>query len=111
VPDRIVAAEKQPGHWRNDWNSGQNRRRRQHNRAPGPVKPVTELLRTNDLVLLSFLQALLADAGITSLIADQHTSVIEGSIGAIPRRLLVNGNDLHRARRLVAEAGYALDDL
>jgi hypothetical protein len=70
---------------------------------------VTELLRTNDLVLLSFLQAVLADAGIPSLVADQHTSVLEGSIGAIPRRLMVDPDDLIRARRLVADAGYALD--
>ena len=70
---------------------------------------MTELLRTNDLVLLSFLQALLADAGIASLIADQHTSVLEGSIGAIPRRLMVDTDDLIPARRLVADAGYALD--
>ena len=44
-----------------------------------------ELLRPNDPVRLSWLQALLADAGIESLILDHHTSVIEGSIGAIPR--------------------------
>jgi hypothetical protein len=70
---------------------------------------MTELLRTNDLVLLSFLQALLTDAGIGSLVADQHTSVLEGSIGAIPRRLMVDSDDLIPARRLVAEAGYELD--
>jgi hypothetical protein len=70
---------------------------------------MTELLRTNDLVLLSFLQALLADAGIGSLVADQHTSVLEGSIGAIPRRLMVDSGDLLSARRLVADAGYELD--
>jgi hypothetical protein len=76
---------------------------------PNRHSQVTELLRTNDLVLLSFLQALLADAGIGSQIADQHTSVLEGSIGAIPRRLMVDEDDLIPARRLVAEAGYALD--
>lgn len=69
---------------------------------------MTELLRTNDLVLLSFLQALLGDAGIETMIADQHTSVLEGSIGAIPRRLMVIEEDLVAARRLVAEAGYEL---
>ncbi|MFY7958655.1 MAG: DUF2007 domain-containing protein, partial [Elsteraceae bacterium] len=46
-----------------------------------------ELLRCNDPVRLSWLRALLADAGIESVVFDQHVSVVEGSIGAIPRRL------------------------
>ena len=46
-----------------------------------------ELLRTNDAVRLSFLQSLLKDSGIESLVLDHHTSLVEGSIGAIPRRL------------------------
>ena len=58
-----------------------------------------ELLRTNDPVRLSWAQALLADAGIDSLVLDQHTSIIEGSIGAIPRRLMVAERDHRRARR------------
>ena len=48
-----------------------------------------ELLRTNDAVRLSWLQALLAAAGIEAVVLDTHTSIIEGSIGAIPRRLMV----------------------
>src|SRR5271155_3710381 len=63
-----------------------------------------ELLRTNDVVRLSWIQALLADAGIRSLVLDQHTSLVEGSIGAIPRRLMVAASDHSRARRLIAEA-------
>jgi hypothetical protein len=63
-----------------------------------------ELLRTNDVVRLSWVQALLADAGIESLVLDQHTSLVEGSIGAIPRRLMVAERDHGRALRLVAEA-------
>ena len=63
-----------------------------------------ELLRTNDIVRLSWLQALLADAGIQSLILDQHTSLVEGSIGAIPRRLMVAEEDHRRARALIAAA-------
>jgi hypothetical protein len=63
-----------------------------------------ELLRTNDVVRLSWVQALLADAGIRSLVLDQHTSLVEGSIGAIPRRLMVAERDHSRARRLIAEA-------
>jgi len=64
-----------------------------------------ELLRTNDPVLLSWLQALLDDSGIESLILDHHTSLVEGSIGAIPRRLVVAERDYRRARALLAAAG------
>jgi hypothetical protein len=63
-----------------------------------------ELLRTNDLVRLSWVQALLADAGIECLVLDQHTSLVEGSIGAIQRRLMVDERNYSRAQRLIAEA-------
>ncbi|HTC17640.1 MAG TPA: DUF2007 domain-containing protein [Stellaceae bacterium] len=63
-----------------------------------------ELLRTNDTVRLSWLQALLASAGIETVVLDRHTSIIEGSIGAIPRRLMVADEELARARALLAEA-------
>ena len=64
-----------------------------------------ELLRTNDPVRLSFLQILLRDSGIESLVLDQHTSLVEGSIGAIPRRLVVTERDYSRACSLLAAAG------
>jgi len=64
-----------------------------------------ELLRTNDPVKLSWIQALLADAGIETLVLDTHTSIVEGSIGAIPRRLCVLAEDLERARRVLDDAG------
>jgi Putative prokaryotic signal transducing protein len=64
-----------------------------------------ELLRTNDLVRLSFLEVLLRDSGIDSLVLDHHTSLVEGSIGAIPRRLMVQERDYHRARSVLAAAG------
>ena len=63
------------------------------------------LATSNDPVRLSFLTALLADAGIAAFILDQHTSAAEGSIGAIPRRLAVKQEDEARARRVLAEAG------
>ena len=63
------------------------------------------LATSNDPVRLSFLTALLADAGITALVLDAHTSAIEGSIGAIPRRLVVASRDEWRARQVLAEAG------
>ncbi len=62
---------------------------------------------SNDPVRLSFLAALLADAGIHAVVLDLHTSMIEGSIGAIPRRLMVAPADEHRARLVLTEAGEA----
>lgn len=69
-----------------------------------------ELLRTNDTVRLSWLTALLADARIESVILDTHTSIIEGSIGAIPRRLVVADEDYARARRILENAGESLPE-
>lgn len=60
---------------------------------------------SNDPVRLSFLTALLADAGIPAIVLDAHMSAVEGSIGAIPRRLVVAAQDESRARRVLAEAG------
>ncbi len=64
-----------------------------------------ELLRTNDPIRLSWAQALLASGGIEAIVLDTHTSIIEGSIGAIPRRLMVSDGDHARASALLAEAG------
>ena len=63
------------------------------------------VLASNDPVRLSFLIVLLADAGIESVVLDGHTSVLEGSAGAIPRRLMVSTDDFDRARRLLRDAG------
>ncbi len=62
-------------------------------------------MRTNDAVVLSFAETVLREAGIASMLADQHISVIEGSIGAFPRRLLVGSDDWHAACRALEEAG------
>jgi len=67
-----------------------------------------ELLRTNDIVRLSWLQAILADAGIDCLVLDHHTSLVEGSIGAIQRRLMVASDDHARAGMLIAQAEAAV---
>ena len=64
-----------------------------------------EILRTNDLVKLSWLQALLADSGIEVIVLDSHTSVIEGSLGILPRRLMVLEEDYLRACRVLDDAG------
>ncbi|MBT4043767.1 MAG: DUF2007 domain-containing protein [Rhodospirillaceae bacterium] len=63
-----------------------------------------ELLRSNDVVLLSWVEAYLRDAGIESVLLDQHISVLEGSIGAFNRRLMVLDDDVDRARGLLKEA-------
>lgn len=65
-----------------------------------------ELIRSNDLVLLGAVEALLASADLDCLIADQHISALEGMIGAFPRRLLVREADRMRARALLIEAGF-----
>lgn len=64
-----------------------------------------EILRTNNPVLLSFVEVLLRDAGVQPLVADGNMSVMEGSIGVLPRRILVRSDDLRRARRVLVEAG------
>ena len=60
---------------------------------------------SNDPVRLSFLTALLADAGIEAVVLDLHASVMDGSLSAIPRRLAVAPEDERQARRILAEAG------
>ena len=62
-----------------------------------------ELCRSNDPVFLSWATAVLKDAGITAILLDQHTSILEGSIGAIPRRLMVIDEDLPTAQRVLKE--------
>jgi Putative prokaryotic signal transducing protein len=66
-----------------------------------------ELLRSNDLVHLSWARAMLAAEGIDSLLLDDHVSGIEGSIGAIPRRLMVPEELFERAEQVLAGAGAA----
>jgi hypothetical protein len=65
---------------------------------------VRELLRTNDLVELSLLRALLSGAGIEHMVLDTHMSILEGSANAIPRRLMVLDEDYDAARAALIEA-------
>lgn len=65
---------------------------------------MVELIRTNDPVMLSWLLAALAENNIDSDVLDVHTSIMEGSISAIPRRVMVRDADLTRARWVLAEA-------
>jgi len=66
-----------------------------------------ELVRTNDIVLVSAIGALLDGANIDHLIADQNMSIIEGSLGILPRRILVREEDVKAARQVLADAGLS----
>jgi hypothetical protein len=66
---------------------------------------VHELIRTNNPVLVSAVEALLDGAGIRHFVLDQNMSVLEGSLGILPRRLLVTREDADEARQLLVEAG------
>jgi hypothetical protein len=66
-----------------------------------------ELVRTNDLVLVSAIGALLDGANIDHLVADQNMSIIEGSLGILPRRILVHDDDVKVARQVLVDAGLS----
>ena len=64
-----------------------------------------ELLRSNDAVLISYVSALLQEDGIGFMVADANMSVMEGSVGVLPRRVLVESDSIGQARRILTEAG------
>lgn len=64
-----------------------------------------ELVRTNDLVMISLIESLFKEEGIEFLLLDQHMSVLEGSIGILQRRIMVTDDKEHVARRLLKDAG------
>jgi hypothetical protein len=68
---------------------------------------VIELVRTNDLVLISLVETLLTQAGVAFFVADQHMSVVEGSLGFLPRRIMIDAGERERARRLMRDAGLS----
>jgi hypothetical protein len=61
-----------------------------------------EVFRTNDPVKLSYIEHLLAEAGVEFVVLDRHISAIEGNIGIFPRRVLVNEGQMARARLALA---------
>ena len=69
-----------------------------------------ELLRTNDITLIPLARTLLEDEGIASFELDVNMSVLEGSIGILPRRLMVPTGQLERARRVLRDAGVRFED-
>ena len=64
-----------------------------------------EIVRTNDAVLITAIEALLKGANIPHMVLDQNMSVLDGSLGMLPRRIVVDDDQLTRARRLLTEAG------
>lgn len=66
-------------------------------------------MRTNDPVALSFAESLMKDAGIFAMVADQGMSVLEGSLGILQRRLLVDGDRADEARRILVDAGLGAE--
>nr|WP_042191754.1 DUF2007 domain-containing protein [Kibdelosporangium sp. MJ126-NF4]CEL20270.1 hypothetical protein [Kibdelosporangium sp. MJ126-NF4]CTQ97496.1 hypothetical protein [Kibdelosporangium sp. MJ126-NF4] len=69
---------------------------------------MVELFRSNDPVLMSFAASVLKDAGIKHSHTDSHMSVIDGSIGALQQRILVEEDQREEAERLLTEAGVNL---
>ncbi len=64
-----------------------------------------EIVRTNDAVLITAIDALFQGANIRHVVLDQNMSVLEGSLGLLPRRILVEEAQTIRARRLMQDAG------
>ncbi len=68
-----------------------------------------ELVRTNDIVMISLIESLLQGAGIEFFIADRYMSAMEGSLGFLPRRILVDSEEAAQARRLLIAAGLGAE--
>ena len=66
---------------------------------------MVEILRTNDLVLISFIESILKAERVAYFVADQNMAAAEGLLGFLPRRILVDSEEEGRARRLIVEAG------
>lgn len=70
---------------------------------PGNV--MIEIMRTNDPVLISFVESLLKEAGIAHFVADSNMSILEGSLGVLARRIMVDGEREKEVRQLLKDAG------
>lgn len=66
---------------------------------------MVELLRSNDMVFISAVEALLKELDIIYFVADEHMSIMEGSIGVLPRRIMIDGDRKDQAERALAAAG------
>jgi Putative prokaryotic signal transducing protein len=68
---------------------------------------LVEILRTNDLVLISVIESILTAERVPFFVADQNMAAAEGSLGFLPRRIMVDKREAERARRAIAAAGLA----
>ncbi|ETA49296.1 DUF2007 domain-containing protein [Ponticoccus alexandrii] len=69
-----------------------------------------ELLRTNDITLIPLVRSILDGEDIDTFELDVNMSVLEGSIGILPRRLMVRSDQADAARRILREAGVRFED-
>jgi hypothetical protein len=74
-------------------------------REINPAARMCEIVRTNNAVLISAVESLLVQAQIPHVVLDQNMSVLEGSLGVLPRRVLVQACCLKAARGILSEAG------
>ncbi len=65
--------------------------------------PMKELLRSTDPTIIAFASALLQGEGIAAFQLDVHMSILDGSLGILPRRMMVADRDLYRARIVLAD--------
>lgn len=68
------------------------------------------LIRTNDIVLLSFVESLMKSASISYFIADRNMSIVEGSLSILPCRFLVDEDRQEEAKQILIDAGL-IDEL
>ena len=68
-----------------------------------------EILRTNDPVLLTAVEAILNGENVAFFVADRHMSVLEGSVGFLTRRVLVVDEDADHARAALRDAGLGAE--
>ena len=68
---------------------------------------MVEILRTNDMVLISVIESILTAERVSYFVADQNMAAVEGSLGFLPRRIMVDAREADRARRMITEAGLA----
>jgi hypothetical protein len=66
---------------------------------------VKEIARSTDAVRLSFLSALLSDGGVTAVLFDTHASIVQGSLGVLPQRLMVVDDEYDEAIAILKSAG------
>lgn len=79
------------------------------NQAGSPyIGSMKELMRTNDITLTALVRSILDDAGIPTFELDVNMSVLEGSIGILPRRMMVADRDLERAQDILSECDVEL---